>query len=230
MLASPTSNIQSRHRQHRRQNSTPVSLEAAKVPNLPAAAMQRYAMHRRGMSLDQRATNLQSSPLSQGPGESISNVGVCQQQHLTREGPSYFDLPNVSSLSAEYQSFGQDGLGGFTNPSSSENIPNNACVGPDAFSAENQDPRNQHLKGSFGHIQQQQQQQLGNASMTYASGLNHQYVNDGTWNSCLVDNSGLPQEFDKSVSGGIRRMSVQSDLSQHSQRPSTPINQINSSK
>ncbi|KAL1964065.1 hypothetical protein VTN77DRAFT_7483 [Rasamsonia byssochlamydoides] len=221
MLASPTSDVQRRHRLHRRQNSTPVALEAAKIPSLPAQSMHRYAVHRRGMSLDQRVANLQSGQLPQEAGESISNAGIYQER-LTRQGHP-FDQSNISlSSSAEYQSFSQDGLDGFTNLSSSENLSNNACMGLDAFSAESQNSRNQQLQAALGHIQQQQQ------SMPYGSGLNHHYVNDTAWDSYLIENSALPQTFDKMVPGGIRRMSVQSDLGPYSHRPSTPTNQMNS--
>jgi regulatory protein SWI5 len=232
MLASPTSTIQRRHRQHRRQNSTPLGLEAVKVPNLPAPAMQRYAMHRRGLSLDQRAANLQPSPLSLKGGEATyqqpHNVLRETQQRFTRQGHPYLNHSNISmSSNSEYQSFSQDGVDGYTNLHSNENFPNNACMSPEAFSGANQVSKDQHLnlKVALERIQQQQQHELDKASMSYGAGPNHQFVGNPTWNPYVLERSGLPV-----INANSRRMSVQSDLSQHSYRPSTPTNQINPSK
>ncbi|KAA8566663.1 hypothetical protein EYC84_009201 [Monilinia fructicola] len=61
MLSNPTNNLQNRHRQHRRQNSTPTAFDAVKANNLPP--VQRHA-HRRGMSLDTRPRPIQQQDQS----------------------------------------------------------------------------------------------------------------------------------------------------------------------
>lgn len=79
MLSNPT-NLQ-RHRQHRRQQSTPTAYDASKVPALPN--LQRKASHRRGMSLDQRR---RQSPTQEQYRVSITNQGFNDtQQHILRE-------------------------------------------------------------------------------------------------------------------------------------------------
>ncbi|KAL8341731.1 hypothetical protein RB601_005398 [Gaeumannomyces tritici] len=50
----PLSNLHPRHRQHRRQNSTPTAFEAVKIPNLPNIQRRQPVSHRRGLSLDTR--------------------------------------------------------------------------------------------------------------------------------------------------------------------------------
>jgi regulatory protein SWI5 len=79
MLSNPT-NLQ-RHRQHRRQQSTPTAYDAPKVPILPN--LQRNASHRRGMSLDQRR---RQSPTQEQHRVSFTNQGFNDtQQHILRE-------------------------------------------------------------------------------------------------------------------------------------------------
>ncbi|KAF7929819.1 uncharacterized protein EAE97_009416 [Botrytis byssoidea] len=79
MLSNPSNNLQNRHRQHRRQNSTPTAFDAVKANNLPP--VQRHA-HRRGMSLDTRPRPIQQQ------GQSVSNTNIgyqSTQQHILRE-------------------------------------------------------------------------------------------------------------------------------------------------
>ncbi|OBT89219.1 hypothetical protein VE02_04271 [Pseudogymnoascus sp. 03VT05] len=77
MLSNPK-NLQ-RHRQHRRQQSTPTAYDAPKVPTLPTN--QKNASHRRGMSLDQRR---RQSPTQDTV--SITNQGLYDnQQHILQE-------------------------------------------------------------------------------------------------------------------------------------------------
>lgn len=79
MLSNPSHNLQNRHRQHRRQNSTPTAFDAVKANNLPP--VQRHA-HRRGMSLDTRPRPIQQQ------GQSVSNTNIgyqTTQQHILRE-------------------------------------------------------------------------------------------------------------------------------------------------
>ncbi|KAJ8063704.1 hypothetical protein OCU04_007569 [Sclerotinia nivalis] len=79
MLSNPSNNLQNRHRQHRRQNSTPTAFDAVKANNLPP--VQRHA-HKRGMSLDTRPRPIQQ----QAQAVSNTNVGYqTTQQHILRE-------------------------------------------------------------------------------------------------------------------------------------------------
>jgi regulatory protein SWI5 len=89
MLSNPSSSLQARQRQHRRQNSTPSAFEGVKVPALPTAA-QRQAAHRRGMSLDLRRQ--QAAPAAARQGHMVStntnnNTGLAThpQHHVLRE-------------------------------------------------------------------------------------------------------------------------------------------------
>ena len=83
MLSNPSSNLQARQRQHRRQNSTPTAFNALKVTSLPN--IPRHASHRRGMSLDQ---NRQQQPPAQDS-NTVSNTNnqgfQTTQQHILRE-------------------------------------------------------------------------------------------------------------------------------------------------
>ncbi|PQE20629.1 c2h2 transcription factor swi5 protein [Rutstroemia sp. NJR-2017a BBW] len=80
MLSNPTNNLQNRHRQHRRQNSTPTAFDAVKVNNLPT--VQKHG-HRRGMSLDTRRR-----PTS--PQVHTHILRETQQQRLVRPGQQQF--------------------------------------------------------------------------------------------------------------------------------------------
>jgi regulatory protein SWI5 len=78
MLSNPN-NLQSRQRQHRRQNSTPTAFEPVKVSHLPN--IQRHG-HRRGMSLDQRR---RQSPPQEIPVSTTNTGYTTTQQHILRE-------------------------------------------------------------------------------------------------------------------------------------------------
>jgi regulatory protein SWI5 len=236
MLVSPTSSLQKRHRQHRRQNSIPVAVEAAKVPYLPAPAMQRHQLHGRGLSLDQRASRMQSgqSPL-ENEGSLLNNDGYRQQlnvlretqQPLLRQNQAYLDqAQSQMSSNAEYQTFGPGGLNVFTNLPSNENFSTNACMGPEAFGTANANNTAVHLNQPHGHPQQQHF--LRNAALTVPIG---QLYDRAELNTYFLERSGFPQNHpDKNlVPDNFRRGSVQSHLSQ-SYRPSTPPRQMNSSK
>ncbi len=87
MLSTPTSSLQQRHRQHRRQNSTPTAFDAPKVPLLPATAIRRNGSHRRGLSLDQRPQQRdQPKKFPQDDRTVSTNTGLHQQQqHILQE-------------------------------------------------------------------------------------------------------------------------------------------------
>lgn len=220
MLVSPSSGMQRHQRQHRRQNSTPVALEAAKTPLLPAAAMQRYSMHKRGMSLNQPTANMQPNPMSTSQGQYTNVLRETQQQrasHFNRQ--SYFEEPQHQILSnADGQRLETRGLSVYTNQYSNENSPLNACMNASGLNIKNTNLKNRRLKPTIQPAQQQQQ--LGQETMIFAE---NQLIGDGTWNPYLVNQSMLAQMYD------LRRASVQSDISQHSYIPSTPPKQVQSS-
>lgn len=236
MLVSPTSSLQKRHRQHRRENSIPVALEATKTPNLPAPAMKRYQSHGRGLSWDLRASKMQSGQLPRGNGGSIMyNDGYPQQhnvlretqQPLLRQHQAYLDhAKSQMSSNAEYQTFGPSGLKLYTNLPSNENFPTNACMGLETFGTANANNTAVHLNQAHGHVQQQHY--LRTAALTGPIG---QLYDQEELNTYLLGRSGLPQLHpDKTpIPDNFRRGSVQSHLGQ-SFRPSTPPRQMNSSK
>ena len=81
MLSNPTNNLQTRQRQHRRQNSTPTAFEPVKVNSLPN--IQRNGAHRRGMSLD---TRRRQTPPQDNTVSTTNNQGYqTTQQHILRE-------------------------------------------------------------------------------------------------------------------------------------------------
>lgn len=227
MLSDPSANLP-RYRQHRRQNSTPIAMEAMKVPSLSATAMHRYASHRRGLSLDQR--NSEHQRYQRGPEDSMSTSNLyphpqhvlreAQQQRLTRPSPSYQAMPMSSS--AECQPFSQEDFQAFTNNHSNENrFPENACMSPDVFTLDFQKMGNLPLKADFGHIQQQPFTKSG---MPYG-----QFLENPNWRYFPNENMAAMSQGN-GISDHTRRLSVQSDLDPHSQRPSTPKKQISSSK
>ncbi|KAH8668638.1 hypothetical protein BX600DRAFT_261185 [Xylariales sp. PMI_506] len=93
----PPSGLQARHRQHRRQNSTPTAFEAMKIAsNLPNMHMHQQqhqgrprVSHRRGMSLDTRRQQMHSPTLRQEFHNTVSertNIGLnSTPQHVLRE-------------------------------------------------------------------------------------------------------------------------------------------------
>jgi len=99
MLSNPTSNLQNRQRQHRRQNSTPTAFEPTKVNNNNLPHIQRHG-HRRGMSLDQRRRQTppqetQVSNTNQGYQTTPQHIlQETQQQRLARPGQQYTTYGN----------------------------------------------------------------------------------------------------------------------------------------
>jgi regulatory protein SWI5 len=215
--------MQRHQRQHRRQNSIPVALEAAKAPLLPAAAMQRYSIHKRGMSLNQPTANLQPNAISTASQSQYTNVLREAQQQRTSQlnQQPYFDEPHQIFSNADGQRLETRGLNVYTNQYSNENSPINACMSSGGLNIKNTNTKNRRLKPAMQPIQhQQQQQQSGQETMVFAE---NQLIGDGTWNPYLVNQSMLAQMYD------IRRASVQSDISQQSYIPSTPPKQVQSS-
>lgn len=224
MLVNPSSGMQRHQRQHRRQNSIPVALEATKAPLLPAAAMQRYSMHKRGMSLNQPIANLQANPIATASQIQYTNVLREAQQQRTSQinQKPYFDEPQHQILSnADGQRLETRGLNVYTNQYSNENSPISACINSGGLNIKNTNTNGRRLRPAIQPIQhQQQQQQPGQETVIFAD---NQLIGDGTWNPYQVNQSMLAQMYD------LRRGSVQSDISQQSYIPSTPPKQVQSS-
>ena len=92
MLSNPSSSLQQRQRQHRRQNSTPNALQAPKVPLLPVTPLQRNGSksksHRRGQSLDLRPS--QSTPRL----TTSNNITPSQDDISVSINPGFQPSPN----------------------------------------------------------------------------------------------------------------------------------------
>jgi regulatory protein SWI5 len=227
--------MQRHQRQHRRQNSIPVALEAVKAPNLPAAAMHRYSMHKRGMSLDQSRVNLQPTLMpktepSMSQSQYTNVLREAQQQRTSQLNQQhYFNDPQVQMMpNSDGQRLDTRGLNVYTNQYSNENSTINACVNSGGLNIKNVNPKGRLLKPAAELIHQQQQQQqmhqpCTEENMAFAHGLNNQLMSEGAWNPYLVNQSMLGQMYD------LRRASIQSDISHEGYIPSTPPKQTQSS-
>lgn len=221
MLVSSPTGVQRHQRQHRRQNSIPVALEAAKAPLLPASAMQRLSMHKRGMSLNQPTIN---SPLS-----SESRLQDESLQETQRQGTSQLDQQSYLKRYLEEQHFVPDnnsqrletrGVNVYTNQYSYELSPTTTSMSPGGL--------NIKVMSSQAHrpepaSQPMQQPQFFQDTTTLGNGVDNQLLGDETLNQYLINQSMLAQMYD------LRRASVQSDMSQPSYIPSTPPKQLQSS-
>ncbi|KAL4906743.1 hypothetical protein BDW74DRAFT_126819 [Aspergillus multicolor] len=193
MLSNPQSTLHGRHRQHRRQISTPSALDAAKPPSLPPQALHRYHAHRRGQSLDQRAVQAQAQ-----------RSQLVQDASITNQTAPHF-APNLplAPLMPDCQVFGQDDLQALSHPNyTPQDLPylNTNFVKADDRA---RDPRpvNYHL-----NLIQQQQQQL-NGQL-----LESQLLDSASWPAT----SSLQQ-----TTVDMRRHSVHSNPSS-SYRPHAP--------
>lgn len=233
MLVSSPSGMQRHQRQHRRQNSIPVALEAVKVPKLPAAAMHRYSMHKRGMSLDQPMTNLQPTLMpknapSTGQNQYTNVLREAQQQRTSQLNQHpYFNETQVQIMSnADAQRLETRGLNVYTNQYSNENSPINACMNSGGLNIKHVNSKVQRNKPAAELIQQQQlqrQQPCTDENLSFSHGLENQSMSEGAWNQYVVNQSMLAQMYD------LRRASVQSDISHQAYMPTTPPKQVQSS-
>lgn len=235
MLVSSPSGMQRHQRQHRRQNSIPVALEAVKTPNPPGAAMHRYSAHKRGMSLDQPPRNLHPTLMpkkasSMGQNQYTNVLRETQQQHTSHLNQHpYLDNTQVQMMpNTDGQRLETTGLNVYTNQYSNENIPANVCMNPSGLNIKNANtnPKNRHHQPAVEFIQQQRQQQqqpCPQENMAFAHGLENQLINEGAWNPYVLNQSMLAQVYD------LRRASVQSEMSHSSYIPSTPPKQVQSS-
>ncbi|KAF7596426.1 Metallothionein expression activator [Aspergillus hancockii] len=197
--------MQERHRQHRRQISTPSALDAAKVPSLPAQVMHRYHAHRRGQSLDQRSLHAQRSQTVHdgnlvntnvaGPQQMQTMLGGAPQQQFIRSAQ-----PTPMPVMPECQTFSHEEL---------QAQPSMGYMNPAFTKIETQGLETRPMNLHLNLIQQQQLQQA-------------QLLENSAWEFYPHDNltAALPPQ-PNAIPADMRRLSVQSDVSP-AQRPHTP--------
>ncbi|KAL4873526.1 hypothetical protein BDV12DRAFT_208494 [Aspergillus spectabilis] len=211
MLSNPHGTLHGRHRQHRRQISTPSALDAAKIPSLPPQAMHRYHAHRRGQSLDQRAVQAQRPQLVQDA--SYTNQTVPQYQSLTFASKS-----TLVPMIPDCQVFGQEDLQALVS-TTAQNLPYlNTNFVKDNDPARDNRPLNYHL-----NLIQQQQQQLHNANLGCNTALEGPLLENGSWHIYRTDLASSIQHNTNTAPIDMRRHSIQSNASS-SYRPHTPRN------
>ncbi|KAL2831073.1 hypothetical protein BDW59DRAFT_169824 [Aspergillus cavernicola] len=212
MLSNSHSTLHGRHRQHRRQISTPSALDAAKPPSLLPQALHRIHAHRRGQSLDQRAVQAQRPQLVQDA--SITNPTAPQHHHV-----SFAPTSSLVPLMPDCQAFGQGDLqalghGNYQNPQHLPYLNTNFVKADDP----NQDSRpvNYHL-----NLIQQQQQQLHSAKLGCNNTLESQLLDNGAWDIYKPSLASSLQQSANATSIDMRRHSIQSNASS-SYHPPTP--------
>ncbi|KAL4884832.1 hypothetical protein BJY04DRAFT_182146 [Aspergillus karnatakaensis] len=209
MLSNPHSSLHGRHRQHRRQISTPNALDAVKPPSLLPQAMHRYHAHRRGQSLDQRAVQAQRPQLVQ------------DASYTNQTAPQYLLNSNSTlvSMMPDCQVFGQEDLQALTNADyqASQNLPylNTNFVKANDQARENR-PQNYHF-----NLIQQQQQQLHNAKLGCTTALENQLIDNASWDMYGPELAPSIQHHSNATSIDMRRHSMQSNASS-SYRQHTP--------
>ncbi|KAL5333860.1 hypothetical protein BJX70DRAFT_403138 [Aspergillus crustosus] len=212
MLSNPHSTLHGRHRQHRRQSSTPSALDAVKPSSLPPHAMRRFHAHRRGQSLDQRAVQAQRPQLVQDG--SYTNQTAPQHQPL-----SYTPNSTLVPMMSDCQVFGQEDLQALSNANyqSAQNIPflNANFVKADDQTRDNR-PLNYHL-----NLIQQQQQQLHNSGLGCNTTLEGQLLDNGSWDLYRANLPSTIQQPTSTAPLDMRRHSVQSNASRP-YHPHTP--------
>ena len=232
-----TNSGQQRHRQHRRQISTPTAHEAAKVPNIPAPAMQRYQAHRRGQSLDQRSMQAQRPMTIQDGTFPTTNATVQQPQNFLRDaqqnqfveqGNAPFAQNSTSMPMVSDQSFNQNQLQALAALNGNANDNGVTYIGPDFVVLGTKGLQAQQLSMALQNIQQQPVP-VSNPTCDNTPGF--QLSNNGLWESNQQGNfavfpdhtNGIPQD-------DMRRPSVQSETSTHPQPPQTPARQQSTRK
>ncbi|KAH8426977.1 putative C2H2 transcription factor (Swi5) [Aspergillus melleus] len=232
MLANPQRNLHERHRQHRRQISTPSALEAAKAPSLPAQALHRYHAHRRGQSFDQRSLPMQrpqamrdgtftTNPSVTGPQQPPHMIGEQQHQIYMRAAqPSFSQLPMTMPMVPECQDLCEEDLRALTNRSLRDSQSTMAYATPNMIKLDGQNLDNRPMNTDFNLIQHHSKVSCNNP-------LDSQLLENGTWN--LYSNDNLGPAFanqTNAVPADMRRLSMQSDV-QIPQQPRTPKHPTN---
>ncbi|RJE19728.1 Transcription factor [Aspergillus sclerotialis] len=232
-----TNSGQQRHRQHRRQISTPTAHEAAKVPNIPAPAMQRYQAHRRGQSLDQRSVQAQRPITIQDGTFPTTNATVQQPQNFLRdaqqhqfvqEGNAPFAQNSASMPMVLNQSFNQNQLQALAALNGNGNGHGVTYIGPDFVVLGTKGLQAQQLSMALQNIQRQH---VPVSSPSCESIPDRQLSNNGLWDSNQQCNFAVfPDHTNGIPRDDMRRPSVQSETSTHSQPPQTPVRQQNTRK
>ncbi|KKK15225.1 hypothetical protein P175DRAFT_0199999 [Aspergillus ochraceoroseus IBT 24754] len=221
MLANPHSAVQGRHRQHRRQISTPTALDAAKPPSLAPQALRRYHAHRRGQSLDQRAVQAQRPQPVQDGSHHITNQTVLQHQpHM-----SFASNSAPISVTTDCHAFIQEDLQALSNSNCHGNQQHISYMNPAFVKTEDQSLDSQPVNVNINlNLIQQQQQQLHNASLECNNTLvGGQLLDNGAWDIYKHDNIAATMQHRANATSptNMRRQSTQSDAS-NSYRPHTP--------
>ncbi|OJK05168.1 hypothetical protein ASPACDRAFT_56559 [Aspergillus aculeatus ATCC 16872] len=220
MLSTPHSNYQERHRQHRRQISTPSALDAVKPPTLPAQAMHRFHAHRRGQSFDARAMRVQRSQSMQD-GTITTNVTVPQQhptmlapaqdhRFLQVAQPTFPHHPAPMPMMAECQAFSQEDLQSFAARQSQGGQSNMPYMNANFIKVESQ-PMNMSL-----NLMQQQQQHLQDAKLSCQASLEGQILDNGAWDVYQQNNiaAAFQQQQANAMVMDARRLSAAPAISQ----------------
>ncbi|PWY92426.1 C2H2 transcription factor Swi5 [Aspergillus heteromorphus CBS 117.55] len=218
-------NLHDRHRQHRRQISTPSALDAMKVPSLPAQAMHRYHAHRRGQSFDHRSLRVQRSqsmqdgtvyptnlPVPQQPPIMLGESQQQQQQYLCVAQPSFPQQPSPMPMMSECQTFSPEELQPFDHRIGQDSQPNMAYINAN------------FIKGGDlnMHFNLMEQQQLQSSKVPCNSALEGQILENAAWDMYQQHNAAatFPHQT-LPIASDVRKLSVQSDASP-CQQPHTP--------
>jgi regulatory protein SWI5 len=230
MISTATAGIQKRHRQHRRQNSTPMALEAAKAPTIPVATLYGHHLHRRGQSVDQRARLKQPSTRWDGTRNPVSETTAYHQsEKILREVQQLRLIPpdqssatislsqsQSRSSSFEYQQLNQYGMEKFANATSNENTKTDFAMVKDipGFEIQKQDPDLSKDPQSCNQpaIPEDTLLRAGNC-------LSPSYTENLIWDLGIADAGIAPPEI-----------SQRSPNQPVNPNPSTPTKQVNSGK
>ena len=251
MLSNQTSNLHPR--QHRRQNSTPTTFDAQKVPLLPATLQQQqsHGSHRRGLSLDQHTHTRHQRHLSpQDDRIRSTNPGLpLTQQHILREAqpqllarpgqplqqplqqpvqqPTQQPVQQPPKIYIENEIFEPPrGLGQNDNQTfSSGPVRNQRYIKQDI------DFENVDLSEIFAHAESQDLSSLSSFNTVPSAGYLDGFgleLNDLTGETQYDE--GRKAENMPSYDGNTQQQQVQHDSSETPQRPYTPTNQSNHGK
>ncbi|PYH40435.1 putative C2H2 transcription factor (Swi5) [Aspergillus saccharolyticus JOP 1030-1] len=213
MLSAPHSNYQERHRQHRRQISTPSALDAVKPPTLPAQAMQRLHAHRRGQSFDARAMRVQRSQSMQD-GTMTTNLEVPQhhptmlaaaqdQRFLRVAQPTFPHHPAHMPMMAECQAFPQENAQSFAARQSQGVPPNMPYMNANFVKVEDQQPMNISINLMAQH-------QLQDTKLPCQASLEGQILDNGAWDVYQQNNiaAAFQQQQANAMTLDVRRLSA----------------------
>ncbi|PYH93295.1 C2H2 transcription factor Swi5 [Aspergillus ellipticus CBS 707.79] len=227
MSSNAHGNLHERHRQHRRQISTPSALDALKVPSLPAQAMHRYHAHRRGQSFDNRSLRVQRSQSMQDgtiyptnlpvPQQPQNMLGESQQQHyLCVAQPPFPQQPAPMPVMPECQTFNPEELQTFDTRIGQESQPTMAYMNANFIKGEHQGIGSQQMSMHYNIMEQQQ---LQNSKVPALEG---QILENAAWDMYQQNHTAasFPHQTNP-IASDARKLSVQSDVSP-SQQPHTP--------